>query len=267
MDAKEAALFIFAGAIGGFINTVASSGSAITLPVLMMLGIPAPIANGTNRIPLLIGSSTASWTFHRKGVIDWKNAAYIAPAMLLGSLFGAYVSTLMNAKNMSLAVIAAVMMAFVLLVVRPSRMLDPQPGVKPAVIWPHMIAYFLIGFWAGFIVLDSATFMLLSFVMLAHFELIPANAMKNVMLVVISIPSVLIFGLKGEIDWGIGAALAVGSVAGSTVGGRFSTSPAAKVWIFRLLLIIVAVEIVHMLWLFGHLNEHIPKHMHFTHKD
>ena len=264
MDAQELALFVMAGAIGGFINVVASSGSAITLPLLMMFGVPAPIANGTNRIPLLVGSSAATWTFQKKGVIDWRNAALIAPSMLIGSLLGAYISTLLNAKNMNFAVIAAVIMAFFMLITKPSRMLEPEPGITPTVRSKHAAVYFLIGFWAGFIVLDSATFMLLSFVMLARYELVPANAMKNLMLVVISIPSVFLFTMKGEIDWGIGAAMAMGSVGGSTLGGEFSVSPTAKVWIFRLLVIVVGLEIVHLIWMFGHINHLIPEHMHFT---
>ena len=65
MPATEAMLFVGAGLLAGFINTLASSGSAVTLPLMILVGIPAPIANGTNRLPLLVGGLSAVLTFHR----------------------------------------------------------------------------------------------------------------------------------------------------------------------------------------------------------
>ena len=58
------ALAIVAGLACGFLNTVASSGSAVSLPVLMAIGLDPITANATNRVPLLLGSLSATWKFH-----------------------------------------------------------------------------------------------------------------------------------------------------------------------------------------------------------
>ncbi len=70
---------IVAGLACGFLNTLASSGSAVSLPILMMLGVPESAANATNRLPVLFGALMATATFAREGKIDWKAAA-AAPA-------------------------------------------------------------------------------------------------------------------------------------------------------------------------------------------
>ena len=86
--ATEAILFIGAGLLSGFINTLASSGSAVTLPLMILMGIPAPIANGTNRLPLLVGGLTAVLTFHRAGVVDWRNGLVLSIPIVCGTAAG-----------------------------------------------------------------------------------------------------------------------------------------------------------------------------------
>jgi hypothetical protein len=55
-----------AGLACGFLNTVASSGSAVSLPILLMIGLDPVSANATNRIPVLVGALSATWSFHRR---------------------------------------------------------------------------------------------------------------------------------------------------------------------------------------------------------
>ena len=64
---------ILGGLAAGFINTVAGNGSAITLPLLIWLGLPPSVANGTNRVGVLFQSAVGTTQFHRKGVMDWRS--------------------------------------------------------------------------------------------------------------------------------------------------------------------------------------------------
>ena len=67
-------LFTGAGFLAGLINTLASSGSAVTLPLLVFMGLPANVANGTNRVPLFIGRLASIAAFHPDVILTPHNA-------------------------------------------------------------------------------------------------------------------------------------------------------------------------------------------------
>ena len=68
LGAFELVVLILAGLAGGFINVMAGGGSVITVPVMILLGVPGPVANGTNRLPILVQNISASLTYLRHGV-------------------------------------------------------------------------------------------------------------------------------------------------------------------------------------------------------
>jgi len=86
----EIITLIVAGLLVGFINTLAGGGSIISLSVLMMLGLPAPIANGTNRIAITIQTLTATTSFRQQKVLETRKAIYLSIPAILGSLIGAW---------------------------------------------------------------------------------------------------------------------------------------------------------------------------------
>lgn len=89
-------LLILAGAISGFLNTVASSGTAVTLPAMIFLGLHPMTANATNRVPVLLGCAVAVWKYHRVGKMPWKPALQFSAPLLLGAVIG-----LIVAENLS----------------------------------------------------------------------------------------------------------------------------------------------------------------------
>ena len=111
-----------------------------------------------------------------------------------------------------------------------------------------------IGVWAGFIVLDSATYILLGLVVVVGYDLIRANAIKSLFVVWISLASLLVFDVEGEMNWRVGLLLSVGSIVGSWAGGLLATKEWAKVWVFRLLVVVILAEIVQLLHRFGMLR-------------
>jgi uncharacterized protein len=92
----ELLVIIAAGLLSGFINTLASSGSAVTLPLMILIGLPARVANGTNRLPLLAGAIAALVTFHRAGVIDWRNGLTLSVPVIAGTMAGAALASMRN---------------------------------------------------------------------------------------------------------------------------------------------------------------------------
>jgi uncharacterized protein len=93
--------------------------------------------------------------------------------------------------------------------------------------------------------------MLLGLVVVVGYDLIRANAIKSLFLLWISLASLLVFYVEGEINWRAGLLLSVGSIVGSWAGGLFATKEWAKVWVFRLLVVVILGEIGQLLHRFG----------------
>ncbi|NJL27077.1 MAG: sulfite exporter TauE/SafE family protein, partial [Thermoanaerobaculia bacterium] len=71
-------LLAAAGAVSGTLNVVAGGGSFLTLPILIFLGLPPGVANGTNRISILLQNAVAAWSFDRYGVLDRRSLVWAA---------------------------------------------------------------------------------------------------------------------------------------------------------------------------------------------
>ena len=88
------------GFIAGFINTLAGSGSLLTLPLLMFLGLPANVANGTNRIAILLQNVVGVASFKKQKVLDVKHGLWLGIPAVVGSLIGAQIAINMNEEIM-----------------------------------------------------------------------------------------------------------------------------------------------------------------------
>lgn len=236
-----------AGLACGFLNTAASSGSAVSLPILMMIGLDPLSANATNRIPVLVGAVSATHSFHRKRALPWRLGLLIAIPVTLGGLAGAWLAEIVPGRDLGLLITAAVMVAFVLLFTKVKSTLERAvPRPDELFRWRHAALFFGIGIWLGFIVLDGATYMLLALVLALGLPLLSANAVKSFALVPTAIVALALFAWRGLIDWEIGVALGLGSIAGGLLGAKLCTSANAKRYIFWLLVLVIGGEIIHL---------------------
>ena len=239
-------LLLVAGLGCGLVNTLASSGSAISLPVLLMFGLSPLDANATNRLTVLFGSLMALRTFQAKKAVDWGAGLKMAIPATLGSVVGVLAAERIPGRSMALVITTAVMAAFLLLVTRMKRVLErPMPGVA-GITTAGMVTLVFVGFWLGFIVLDGATYLLLVLILMFHYDLIRANALKMLLAVPTTLVPILMFAGHGSIRWREGLIMSAGSVAGGYIGARLTMHERAKYWIFRILVVVLVLEIVHL---------------------
>jgi hypothetical protein len=242
------ALLAFVGAACGLLNTLASSGSAVSLPVLVMLGLPEGVANATNRLPVLVGSVMATTTFARLGQLDWPAAAKLVPAAAAGSVLGAILAEHTPNRDMGLLITGAVMIALLLLFTKIKEALAHVAEGPPQISYKAVALIFLVGVWLGFLVLDGATYLLLVLILICNYALPNANGLKVLIIAVTSLVPLLMFGGAGDVAWAEGGVLAAGSVAGGHAGAQLSNHPEAKQWAFRLLVAVILLELVHLCW-------------------
>jgi hypothetical protein len=239
-------LLLVAGLGCGLVNTLASSGSAISLPVLLMFGLSPLDANATNRLAVLFGSLMALRTFQAKKTVDWAAGLKMAIPATVGSVGGVLAAERLPGRSMALVITMAVMAAFLLLVTRMKRVLEhPKPGVA-GITTAGMVTLVGVGFWLGFIVLDGATYLLLVLILMFHYDLVRANALKALLGVPTTLVPILMFAGHGSIRWPEGLIMSAGSVAGGYFGARLTMHERAKYWIFRILVVVLVLEIVHL---------------------
>ena len=235
------------GAIAGALNTLASSGSAITLPLLILLGIPPGIANGTNRLSVLLGSFSAVMSFQQTGSVPWKKTLRLSIPLAAGAILGAGIATQLNDNNIQMIINIAIGLALAVLVIGSKRFISKKSTNQEPESLYITPALALVGFWTGFIVLDSATYMILALVMLGSMDVTQANPIKAVFLLIACVLSIPIFFLQGQIAWTPGIILAIGSSAGSWWAARIAIQPWIKRWVYSLLVGIVILELTIML--------------------
>ena len=236
-------LAIAGGFFLGVLNTLAGSGSAVTLPLLVFLGLSPSLANGTNRIPIILGRIAALVAFQRAGVIDWRRGLRLAIPSLAGTLLGAYLASLVQARILGVIITVTVIGTLILVLLNTRSLLRGESASHLRLIWWHYPLFFLVGVWAGFIVLDSSVFFLLLLVLAVGYDLKEANAVKALVVFLCLAVSLVIFTDKRDVDWHYGLLLTVGCLPGSWLGAVLATKDWVKVWVYRLLILAISVEI------------------------
>lgn len=232
MSTWQAILVLVAGMAGGMINTVVGSGTLITFPVLVAIGVPPVTANVSNSVGLFPGSLAGAWGYREELAGWWDKAMRLIPATVCGAIGGALLLLVLPASAFqSVApVLIIIALALVLLGKRLNRWLatvgqHPSESVTPA-LW---IITLLIGAYGGYFGAAQGVLMMGAFGVLLAGSVQRHNAVKNLLSGVSKLVATVIFLATAHIDWTAAALIAVGSVIGGLVGAKVGKklSPAA----------------------------------------
>ncbi len=215
------------GFVSGFVNTLAGSGSLITLPLLIVLGLPANVANGTNRVGILVQCVVSVATFRRRGALPRASVLRILAPSVLGAAVGAELAAELDEALLrrTIGVLMLVMLAVVLF--RSRRWLESHASGRPANAWLQAAIFFAIGVYGGFIQAGVGIFLLAGLVLGAGYELVGGNAVKNLIVLVFTIAALAVFVVNDQVRWGLGALLAAGSAAGAWAAAHFAVERGA----------------------------------------
>jgi uncharacterized membrane protein YfcA len=241
----ELAGLVTAGAAGSFVNTLAGGGSMILVPSLMLFGLPADLANGTSRVPILAQCATGAYGFARGGRLETAAAFDAAPLTLVGALVGAYVATILpNAVFEPLLVGTMIVMALGLLL-RPDTLAPPE-GTTPrrAMGSPlSMLALLLAGFYGGVLQAGAGLVFLALLAGLLRYDLVRANALKAVVMLAYIAVTVGVFAAYGKIAWEPALAMTAGAIAGAWLGVRLAIKRGVQLIRVVVIVAVIAVSI------------------------
>jgi uncharacterized protein len=229
------------GFIAGFVNTLAGSGSLITLPVLILLGLPANVANGTNRVGILAQDIVSVATFRRRGALHFGESPRFVVPSVLGAFVGALLAVDLDETLLDRTIgVLMVVMLFVILA-RPGRWLAAHAsGTSIHYRWQFPI-YFVIGIYCGFIQAGAGIFLLASFVLASGYDLVRGNAMKNLVVLIVTLAALAVFIFYGQVRWGLGLLLATGNAAGAWIAARMAVTHGAG-FVRWVLIVIIALS-------------------------
>ncbi len=248
MELPALALVLAVGVVGGFLNTVAGGGSALTMPVLIFLGLPSSVANGTVRVAILLQNLTAVAGFRGKGHFEPALGLQLGLPALAGAVVGSRI-----AVDVPDAVFNAVL-AGVMVLVLVSIFVKPKPaGERVAPAQPPagsrrillMAIFFAIGVYGGFIQAGVGFLIMSSLIFLSGYDLVRINAVKVAVILIYTVAAVVVFLLNGKVAWGPGLTLAAGNVVGAWLGARFSVAGGER-WIRVFLVVAVLVMAVRV---------------------
>ncbi|MCK4631396.1 MAG: sulfite exporter TauE/SafE family protein [Bacteroidales bacterium] len=244
---------IFVGFVAGFINTLAGSGSLLTLPLLMFLGLPANVANGTNRIAILLQNIVGVSTFKKQKVFEFKEGYRLAIPAVLGSVIGAQIAVGFNEELMRKAIGGLLLFMFFFILYKPDKWIKGQVGKtigKPTLL--QMVIFFFIGIYGGFIQAGVGFFLLAGLVLGAGADLIKANALKIFIVLIYTIFALAIFMINHQVNYKMGLILAVGNMAGAFIAAKFAINWGVK-FVRYILLIVIIFASVKFLGLFEYI--------------
>ncbi len=243
-------LLVIVGFIAGVINTMAGGGSLLTLPVLIFMGLPPNIANGTNRIGIVLQMIAGTAGFKSKGITTFPFSIYMGISALIGSLIGAQIAVDIKGETFN-KVLSFVMIAVVLIIVfkpklKAKELIERTTGKH---LWIGCVAFFFFGIYGGFINAGLGFILILFLHYFNHLSLVKSNATKAVVITIYMSGALLVFILNDAINWKMGLTMAIGTSLGGWFASRFSVEKGDG-FIKIFLLVIVTVMAVK-LWFFS----------------
>ena len=244
-------IIIIIGVVSGFLNTVAGGGSLITLPILIFMGLPGTVANGTNRVAILSQNIFAVGGFRSKGVkIPFPYTLYLAIVSLVGGLIGAKLAVDVPDQlfNRILAIIMVmVVVATVRSHTRKKDVIEEDLTRGKQII--GTILFFFLGIYGGFIQAGIGFMVIALLSGLHNFSLVKINYIKVFAALLYTGVAVFVFAFQDKIIWKIGLVLAIGQGIGGWYTSRWSVDKGEK-WIKRILLVAV-IGLAIKLWFFS----------------
>lgn len=241
--------------IAGCVNTLSGNGSAITLTILMeLLGLPPDVANGTNRVGVVGNAGAAVMGFKKGGryeqsAAQTRNMWRIVAIVSLGAVLGIYLSIIISNEAFKQIFRYLLIVMLVVILVKPKRWLVVPEHTASLSPWLSVPLFFALGVYGGFIQMGMGVFFLALMVLVARYEIIQANTVKGVAVFLYTIVAVAIFAWRDLIDWPMGLLMASGQIVGGYLTAKYaSTWPAAGLWTYRLLVVVVIGAIVKAFW-------------------
>ena len=217
-------LLSLAGVLAGVVNTVSGGGSNLTVPLLMIMGLPADMANASNRVGILAQCVVSVRGFSQRKVLETQDLRGILMPTMLGGLVGAVMASF--APNWLLKpVLLSVIVGLALITLLKPDLVVPVQGEAVKRVAESRRGFWMLfaaGIYGGFVQAGVGLILMASLAGALRYQMLQANALKLLCTVSFTVVALLVFVWRGQVVWLPALALAVGTMVGGYLGVKLA---------------------------------------------
>lgn len=220
--------FFILGAVVSLINSIAGGGSTLSLPIMIFLGMPPTVANGTNRIGLIIGNLSSVYNLAKHGYLNKKIFKQLFIPSFIGACIG--VCFLVNIGDKAFQAILAGVICLVVVMSRLRKdILGKPPATPPERLTPGgAIGFALVSIYGCIVQVGVGFVQIFSLTRYTGLDPIHVNALKNALTTIFLVLSTIALGIAGKILWPVAIVMAAGAWFGGYLGSSLQRKKGNK---------------------------------------
>lgn len=220
-------LLMGAAFVAGFVDSIAGGGGLITLPALLLAGVPPVTALATNKVQGLFGAGMAAVTYARAGHVNLRRQLRAAALSFAGAVIGALLASSLPTDLIRLGLPVLLIAVAVFFAVKPGLDdIDKQERITPVLFTITFVP--LIGFYDGLLGPGAGAFFMIGFVSLAGYGILRATANTKLLNFASNLGGLVGFMLVSPPLWALGLAMGVAQMAGAYLGSTLASRIGAK---------------------------------------
>ena len=224
LDLLQVAILLILGYFAGIINTLAGGGSNLTLPALMVMGMPADIANATNRVGVFLQAIWGARAFHGHGELPLTDFRNIFIPLAAGGVLGALAASYAPASYLKPVLLITMISMSVIILIKPSVVM-PAPGTTPNKVADtpsSWVMLFISGLYGSFVQAGVGFVLIMALAGSLRYDLVKSNALKLLCTLGFTTIALFIFILRDQVYWIPGLVLAISMLMGAHHGVKFA---------------------------------------------
>lgn len=239
-------LLLLTGVAAGFVDSIAGGGGLMTLPVLLNIGLPAPVALGTNKLQATFGSGSATFHYGRAGLIDFRSCGLGVLWTLLGATAGTLLVSRLSPELLNNS-IPWLLLAIAFYVLFQPKLGESDVHARMGPLTFHFVFGISIGFYDGFFGPGTGTFWAMAYMLLLGFNMTRATAHTKVMNFTSNAASLAVFAWHGHVHIAAGFCMGAGQLLGAWLGARMVILKGTR-WIRPIFITAVIAVTARLLW-------------------
>ncbi|MGI9553498.1 MAG: sulfite exporter TauE/SafE family protein [Thermodesulfobacteriota bacterium] len=238
-------VLFFIGILAAFLNVTAGGGSSITVPALIFLGVDPTMANGTNRLAIMLQNASASASFRSEKIYQTKDTLVYALLTIPGAILGSVYATAIS-DDLFKKVLGIVLIGVIITILLPRSKKIIEPGSQNRFSWLIYPGFFVLGFYGGFVQIGIGFLIIALIQNTLHLDLVKTNMHKTFAIMSLNIPALIIFVVTGNMNWALGIALAAGTTVGAWWAAKLSVKKGDRFikYFFVLALIVISIKLL-----------------------
>lgn len=238
-------VLFLAGALAGFVDSIAGGGGMITVPALLAVGLPPHLALGTNKLQSCFGSFTSTFRYTQKKLVDLKTGSYGVLFTAIGAFLGTKLVSQMDSELLMQLIPFLLIVLFLYVLFSPKLGASDRHHLLPTFLF-YLIFGLLIGFYDGFLGPGTGSFWTLALVGILGLNLKKATGQTKLMNFTSNIVSLVAFLMYGQVHLVYGLAMGAGQICGAYCGSHMVIHKSTK-FIRVFFLAVVACTIIYLL--------------------